>query len=311
MGLILKVVLICVALGGIGLGNLGFRGDSPESIASGVIGVIVSLIAMTFLLKFLWRFLGCLTTILIALVLIVILLILTGTFDTVTDKIKGFISGVSKQEQISGNIPGYSAQAVSSDAASAAAPVNYIPVVNSDGTTSFVPISSSKPATPMQQARKDGTFTGSISAIRTGGQFVIGDLEVILYGIDVPDPKQVCSDKRGRPYNCGQEAIRELRRFTGESSLSCKVKAQGNRENLVYAVCNIDNHDLGVAMVQNGWAFAVPNITGVYVPYEEVAKSSGKGMWGGQFYKPSEWRAKEAQAQQAAKKSGAFFGGLF
>ena len=306
MGFILKVVLICVALGGLGLGNLGFR--APESIATGVLGVIASLIALTFLLKFLWRFLGCLTTILIALVLIVILLILTGTFDTVAGKVKGFFSETSAATNV--QVEGSPSSSASS-AQVASAPANYLPVVNSDGTTSFVPVKSPA-ATASQQARNSDTFTGSISAIRTGSRFVVGDLEISLYGVDAPDAEQVCSDKRGRPYNCGQEAIRQLRRFTGATPLDCKIKARGQQgANLAYAVCNIDNNDIGVAMVSSGWAVSLPEVTSVYVPYEEVAKSSHSGMWGGQFYRPAEWRMREAAENRASSGSGSFFSGLF
>jgi len=311
MGLIVKIALICTILGGTLLGNLGlsnklFGSDSVVgNMAVGVVGIIVALVALTFLLKFLWRFIGCFSTIIIALVLIVILLMVTGTFDAVLGSAKGLIDGTASASARTDNSVGITSS-------SPEAPVNYIPVVNADGTTSFVPISNpSAPASPMQQARNTNEFRGSVSAIRNGGRFVVGDLEVILYGIDAPDAKQMCSDKRGRPYNCGQESIRQLRRFTGSTELTCKVKERGNNPALVSAVCNIDNNDIGVAMVSSGWAFALPNVTSVYVPYEQVAKSNGSGMWGGQFYKPAEWRAREAAAQREANKSSSFFGNLF
>ncbi len=302
MGLISKVVLVCITLVGLLLGNMGFRGNSPEGIAVGILGVLIALIALTFLLKFLWRFLGCLSTILIALVLVIILLILTGTFDKVTDMIKGlFTTNAASEQNVS----------FPTDNQASSEPMEYISIVNEDGTTGLVPIPSQKKQTPLQQAKTRGTFEGSVTAIRSGNQFVMDDLEVILYGIDAPDPQQVCSDKRGRPYNCGQEAIRQFRRFTGNSLLSCKVKARSQRDNVMYAVCNIDNNDVGVAMVSSGWAFALPNVTNVYEPYESVANASRAGMWSGQFYKPAEWRAREAAAQKATKKSSSFFGGLF
>ena len=301
MGLVLKIVLICAVLGGTLLGNLGINGGSVGSVAAGVIGIIIALIALTFLLKFLWRFIGCFSTILIAVVLIVILLLLTGTFDAAAAKLRGLFDGTASSNQSSGM----------EDSSFAQTPANYIPVVNSDGTTSFIPISDPASASPRQQARTTNAFEGSISAIKNGGRFIVGDLEVILYGIDAPDSKQICSDKRGRPYNCGQEAIRQLRRFTGSSTLSCKVKGRVEKSSVVYAVCNISNNDLGVAMVSEGWAFALPNVTPVYVPYEEIAKASAKGMWGGQFYKPAEWRAKEAMAEREAQKANSFFGNLF
>lgn len=306
MGIIVKVILICVALGGIGLGNVGLSGDSPESIAVGVLGVVAAFISITFLFKFLWRFLGCLSTILLAVVIVVILLILTGTFDPVVANIKAFFSG--------------SAKVVPASEATVMAEQNVValPVVQPDGTQTYVN------ATDNPSGLVTGDFAGSISGVNTGNQFFIDDLKVVLFGVDAPEANQICSDRRGRPYECGQEAIRQLRRFTGSSTLDCKMMGRrGTDGSWVASVCNINNNDLGAAMVSAGWALANPNDTQVYIPYENVAKNNRNGMWAGQFYTPSEWRRRQNIQRQVAKKeesarssasSGGFLealGGLF
>ncbi len=314
MGFILKIVLIGVALSGIGLGNFGLNGDSPESIAVGVLGVIVALISVTFLFKFLWRFLGCLSTILIALVIVVILLILTGTFDTVASKVVSIFNGeVAKQNQ---------PPAKNSQNTPANAGASYVPVLQPDGSTVYVPAamlnnSSASQGQP-EVPRVDGDFSGSISAIRSGSQFFIDDIKVILYGIDTPDMGQICSDRRGRPYDCGQESVRQLRKLTGQTSLVCTIKQRGqNDAKLVAAVCNIGDYDLAAAMVQSGWALANTSDTGIYLPYQQEASNYQRGMWSGQFYSPSEWRQRkhqeEAQAEAAArqKATSGFLDGLF
>lgn len=319
MGFMLKIVLIIIALGGIGVGNFGLSGETPESIAVGVLGVIVALISMVFFLKFLWKFLGCFSTLIIAFVIVVILLILTGTFDTVTAKVKGIFDGSGGGEQTSeaqgeqgtpGQVPG--------------AAGDYIPVTQQDGSTAYVPVamlvdSGQQEVSTASMARQEKRFVGSISGIRSGSQFVVNDLKVLLFGIDTPDPDQTCSDKRGRPYQCGQEAIRQLKKFTGATPLDCKVMAQGQTDmSLVSAVCNINNNDLGVAMVSSGWAFANPYETKVYIPYEQAARNAKNGMWAGQFYAPSEWRRRKENQRSSASSSSSitnkaksFFGGLF
>lgn len=315
MGFVLKIVLIGVALSGIGLGNFGLNGDSPESIAIGVVGVLAALISVTFLFKFLWRFLGCLSTILIALVIVVILLILTGTFDTVASKVVSiFKSGLSQQSQYQTN------QMPQNNPANAA--VSYVPVLQPDGTTIYVPSDMLNPNSETSGQQKNNynsaDFIGSISAIRSGSQFFIDDLKVILYGIDTPDIGQICSDRRGRPYDCGQESVRQLRKFTGQTNLICNIKQRGQNDgNLVSAVCTINDYDLAAAMVQSGWALANLNETRIYLPYQQEASNFHRGMWSGQFYMPSEWRLRktqEAQREEAASRKRAtssFINGLF
>ena len=316
MGFILKIVLIGVALSGIGLGNFGLNGDSPESIALGVIGVIAALISVTFLFKFLWRFLGCLSTILIALVIVVILLILTGTFDAVASKVVSIFKGETTQQtqKQTRNVP---------QNTPANAGASYVPVLQPDGTTVYVPASmlnSASATVPVSQetSRPAGDFVGSISAIRSGSQFFIDDLKVILFGIDTPDIGQICSDRRGRPYDCGQESVRQLRKFTGQTNLNCTVKQRGqNDANLLSAVCTINDYDLAAAMVQAGWAFANLNDTRIYLPYQQEASNLHRGMWSGQFYLPSEWRKnkhQEAKREEVASRqmaTSSFLDGLF
>jgi len=317
MGFMLKIVLIIVALGGIGVGKFGLSGETPESIAVGVLGVIVALISMVFFLKFLWKFLGCLSTIIIAFVIVVILLILTGTFDTVTAKVMNIFSGSggaqTSEDQGGQGAPGQNP-----------ASGEYIPVTQQDGSTAYVPVamlvdSGQQEVSTASMARQERRFVGSISGIRSGSQFVINDLKVLLFGIDTPDPDQTCSDKRGRPYQCGQEAIRQLKKFTGATPLDCKVMSQGQSDmSLVSAVCNINNNDLGVAMVSSGWAFANPYETKVYIPYEQAARNAKNGMWAGQFYAPSEWRRRKENQRNGSSSSSSLtdkakslFGGLF
>ena len=317
MGFMLKIVLIIVALGGIGVGKFGLSGETPESIAVGVLGVIVALISMVFFLKFLWKFLGCLSTIIIAFVIVVILLILTGTFDTVTAKVMNIFSG-------SGGAQTSEGQAGQGAAGQNPASGEYIPVTQQDGSTAYVPVamlvdSGQQEVSTASMARQERRFVGSISGIRSGSQFVINDLKVLLFGIDTPDPDQTCSDKRGRPYQCGQEAIRQLKKFTGATPLDCKVMSQGQSDmSLVSAVCNINNNDLGVAMVSSGWAFANPYETKVYIPYEQAARNAKNGMWAGQFYAPSEWRRRKENQRSGSSSSSSLtdkakslFGGLF
>ena len=318
MGFMLKIVLIIIALGGIGVGKFGLSGETPESIAVGVLGVIVALISMVFFLKFLWKFLGCLSTIIIAFVIVVILLILTGTFDTVTAKVMNIFSGSG------GDVQSSEEQGGQGPAGQNPAAGDYIPVTQQDGSTAYVPVamlvdSGQQEVSTASMARQERRFVGSISGIRSGSQFVINDLKVLLFGIDTPDPDQTCSDKRGRPYQCGQEAIRQLKKFTGATPLDCKVMAQGQSDmSLVSAVCNINNNDLGVAMVSSGWAFANPYETKVYIPYEQAARNAKNGMWAGQFYTPSEWRRRKENQRGAASSSSSLtdkakslFGGLF
>ena len=156
-------------------------------------------------------------------------------------------------------------------------------------------------------------ISGQVTEVRSGYLFRMGQHFVKLYGIDAPDPRQTCLDKRGATYNCGHKSKVMLERLILGKRLSCQIAGGDYRENYV-ATCKIRKTDVGVSMLTAGWAVADRWATSVYVPYEEQAHQKKTGLWAGKFVAPWQARAQNRILQQNAlskKSDEGFWGSLF
>lgn len=126
-------------------------------------------------------------------------------------------------------------------------------------------------------------------------------MPVRLYGIASPVLGQKCTDAHGRGYDCGYISARKLQEIIGSDSVSCKIMNQ-NKQGDLMAACSVSSFDIGAVMVEAGWAIALPNITPIYVPYEQKARQNKAGLWEGRFQAPWEWQAEQQQIQERASK---------
>ena len=118
----------------------------------------------------------------------------------------------------------------------------------------------------------------------------IGDHAVNLYGIDAPEIGQICTDQKGKQFNCGRDP------------LDCTVKSRGT-QGVLNATCRGisyfihtengatrgEKFDVALEMVLTGHAFAHPDIAD-YAVAEKKARHDLKGFWKGKFSLPWEWR---------------------
>ncbi len=121
----------------------------------------------------------------------------------------------------------------------------------------------------------------------SGDSLEVSGYRVRLFGIDAPEPEQVCI-MDGRTYDCGHIAATALMDLTAGTTVRCVPKQQVG-EALV-ANCYAGDYDLSEGMTYTGWALALPDEGSRYKGLEDGAKKAHRGLWGGEFVAPWEWR---------------------
>ena len=128
--------------------------------------------------------------------------------------------------------------------------------------------------------------------VMDGDSFAIGDDRFRLKGIDAPELHQNCKDAQGQNWACGKEARGALLQALSEPGLSCISEAT-DRYQRALATCNtIRSVDIAADQVRAGLAVS-DDFYGIrtYGDEEDVAIQEKRGIWRGEFMRPSEWRA--------------------
>lgn len=134
-------------------------------------------------------------------------------------------------------------------------------------------------------------IVGFPTEVRSGYLFVLNGRYVKLYGIDTPDPRQICLDNRGQEYKCGHRSKQMLKKMIYQRLLECTVVGGDHVGNYI-ATCSLKGNDVGAALVAVGWAVADRSVTDVYIPYETNARQNRLGLWEGKFEAPWDFRQK-------------------
>jgi endonuclease YncB( thermonuclease family) len=115
--------------------------------------------------------------------------------------------------------------------------------------------------------------------------------EYRIFAIDAPELHQTCTNAKGKAWDCGRAAKRELAALIKGGEVSCIEKATDKYGRNI-AQCSAKGvPDIGEAMVREGLAIDLGRQTGyAYAGAESEARSQGKGMWAGTFQRPGEWR---------------------
>jgi len=134
----------------------------------------------------------------------------------------------------------------------------------------------------------------------SGDSMRIAGKTVKLADIEAPELAQTCSREDGGTWNCGEAALKAMRRITGHSTITCTVKrtdASGRR----IAACRAGHKDLAAEMVREGYAFATGAFFPAYGGEQAEAKAAKAGLWGGTAKSPQQYRNErwEAASRQA------------
>ncbi|MCK1361230.1 thermonuclease family protein [Bradyrhizobium sp. 199] len=117
----------------------------------------------------------------------------------------------------------------------------------------------------------------------------IGQSKIRFNGVDAPETDQVCLDAAGKTWTCGIEAREQLRSFSKDREWSCEL-AGTDKYRRSLGSCAVGGENVSRWLVQNGWALAFRRYSAEYVHDEDVARERQRGLWGGAFIAPWDWR---------------------
>ena len=255
--------------------------------------VLIGVLCFFFLAKGLWRFLGCMTTfILMAIVVGVLFFFLSGSdiIGNLSSEITSKLAKTDSQEAGNENSAEVAEQALQP----------YQAVVNAQEQP--VPIVGLPPGAMQQEPQMPpSVVTGKITSIVSGDVFRMGQHTIRLYGLASPLIDQTCLDSAGHTYDCGYVSARKIKDFVSGDDVTCRIM-NINAQNELMAACSVGTFDIGAAMVEAGWAIALPAVTPIYLPYQQKAQEGRNGMWEGRFQMPWEWKAQQQQPKAKAPK---------
>jgi len=131
-------------------------------------------------------------------------------------------------------------------------------------------------------------LTGRASVI-DGDTIEIHGQRIRLHGIDAPESRQTCR-LDGKDWRCGQAAALALQEHIGAGAVTCRQIAIDRYKRAV-SRCFLGGADIAVFLVSQGWALDWPRYSGgEFGPYQEAAKTAGRGVWKSEFKPPWEWR---------------------
>ena len=121
-----------------------------------------------------------------------------------------------------------------------------------------------------------------------------------LWGIDAPEPGQLCTKPDGELWDCGERARAVLEALVGQRTVRCffgglkgSVDALGQQR----AICHSLGADgeqvshLNQHVLSNGWAFADPcGSSSMYCDLERRARERKNGIFSGDVMPPWDWR---------------------
>ena len=119
-----------------------------------------------------------------------------------------------------------------------------------------------------------------------------GKKRIRLYAIDAPELKQECKNKEGKNWDCGQVSKTRLNQTIYGKRVLCKTKGKDKYKRKL-AICYVDGTDVNEYMVREGLAESYSQYSDLYDLAEEYARSNKRGIWSGEFERPSEYRKRK------------------
>lgn len=135
-------------------------------------------------------------------------------------------------------------------------------------------------------------FTGP-ARIVDGDTLEVAGERVRLLGVDAPEKAQICQDAEGQGYQCGLVVKDALIDKVGSSPISCEAVSRDMYGRRVSKCSAPGVGDLGTWLVSNGYAVAYRQYSKEYIPLEENAHATHRGIWAGSFQEPAQWRKEQ------------------
>lgn len=121
-----------------------------------------------------------------------------------------------------------------------------------------------------------------------GDTLEIDGATVDLFAIDAPELGQFCRSD-SMTWACGLQAAELLLSLIEGAETRCEDFGRA-RDGTMIGKCSVNGLDLGAEMVTRGFAVAEHETSGYYLPNQREARGTGRGIFGGVFVPPAEWR---------------------
>jgi endonuclease YncB( thermonuclease family) len=123
-----------------------------------------------------------------------------------------------------------------------------------------------------------------IATVVDGDSLVLLGQKLRLEGIDAPEFSQLCKNA-SVAYPCGRDARRQLEKLIFKRQVEC-TGWQNDKYGRLLARCSVGQQQINRQMVLSGWAVSY----GDYFTEETAARAAKRGVWQGEFERPSTWR---------------------
>ncbi|WP_054007830.1 thermonuclease family protein [Cypionkella psychrotolerans] len=143
--------------------------------------------------------------------------------------------------------------------------------------------------------RRDVTSTEALMSATGPARVIDGDTVEVketsfrLSGIDAPEMGQLCRNKAGISFDCGEVARRGLEQAIAGKPIECRATEVDMYKRPI-ATCMVDGQDLAEVMIVNGYAVAFSRYSHTYVARAETAQQANVGIWKTDFQMPWEYR---------------------
>ena len=144
-------------------------------------------------------------------------------------------------------------------------------------------------ALKLQQANEQ-VVAGPFTAV-DGDTLSHGGERFRLTGIDAPERSQTCG-AQGHAWPCGEVARRRLAELIATGA-ECRGDRRDRYGRLLVS-CGRGETDPAARLVAEGLAVS----DGAYDRQQAEARSSGRGLWSGDFEHPADWRRRHDAARQ-------------
>ncbi len=286
MSLLKKLIFSLLAMLLIAVGGSGTQSLSTIAQGMGILAIFLGIIIFLVFSRMILRAAGCLISLMIFIGITVFILYAIGAFadgiDSAPSKLKSFLSGSSQ------GVIDTKTKAPSRPMLNQSLP----PAKKKNSKKTFNPSNYTAITTPVK------VIKGNLLRLYNGRY-------IKLFGIDAPDLTQTCSNRQGRSYKCGRQSKAWLKGWISGYDLKCHILDTDEKGNYL-GVCYLGEYDIASATVSAGWAVATPEGGGYYKEQENLANANRRGLWQGQFYRPSDWRyikSKKADIKVIKRKS--------
>ena len=133
-----------------------------------------------------------------------------------------------------------------------------------------------------------GADISGTALISDGDTITISGMQVRLNGIDTPERGQTCR-KADLTWKCGYEITEILREWLDTKEVRCLGDSKDRYGRLI-ADCFVDGYNVNARLVYEGLALAYRKYSKKYIPEEDQARGAKRGLWGGEFVAPWDWR---------------------